>query len=70
MHALVGRLDLELVAGTPAQGGDQPVALVAVERAHAADVRGEVAFGDERRQHRLLQRTAGGPSGSARSRSR
>ena len=50
---MVRWLDLEEAFGLLAQGADQPVALLAVEG--ATDVRREMAFGDEPREHVLLQ---------------
>ena len=53
MHALVRRIDREIGAELVLESGDQLVALRLVKHAHAADMRGKVAFVHEGGDHGL-----------------
>ena len=53
MHALVRRIDREIGAELALESGDQFVALFPVQHAHAANMRGEMAFFHEGGNHGL-----------------
>ena len=56
MHALVWRIDRQMIAEAAPQRGDQRVALAPVLVSHSADVGGKVSLFHEGGNHRLAER--------------
>ena len=55
MHALIRHIDIEMIRRAAGQRCGQRIALLAIERAHAADVGGEMAFAQEFRCDGLIK---------------